>query len=182
LLDEIDLHLHPRWQERVIEDVRAIFPKMTFIATTHHGLTLRGARKGEVFVLSNDKEKGGSQAVQRDIPPGTRIDQLITGEWFNRPSAIVDQDTRDLLERHQRMILEGAKAGEPRRKQIEEELRKRLGHFGDTSLERLVATIVAKHLGEDSFEPSAEQREKVRDEVLAVLDRRKAKKTAKKKG
>jgi energy-coupling factor transporter ATP-binding protein EcfA2 len=172
LLDEIDLHLHPRWQERVIEDVRSLFPRMTFIATTHHPLTLRGARKGEVFVLGDHDGSGAISALQRDIPPGTRVDELLTGEWFNRPSAIVDEETRRMLDEHQRLILAGAKAGTPERKALETKLRERLGRFADTSLERLAATIVAQHLDASLPEPSAQQRERVRQEVLKILQRR----------
>ncbi len=175
LLDEIDLHLHPRWQERVIEDVRTLFPRMTFIATTHHPLTLRGARKGEVFVLDEHETPGAISALQRDIPPGTRVDELLTGTWFNRPSAIVDADTRKMLDEHQRLILAGAKAGDPERKALEVKLRERLGRYADTSLERLAATIVAQHLDKDLPEPSAQKREEVRAQVLKILERRDAK-------
>jgi energy-coupling factor transporter ATP-binding protein EcfA2 len=175
LLDEIDLHLHPKWQEQVIEDVRKQFPKMTFLATTHHPLTLRGARKGEVFVLGDHDGTGTVTAIQRDIPPGTRIDELITGAWFDRPSAIVDAETRKMLDDHQKMILSGVKAGEPKRKALEAQLRERLGRYADTSLERLAATIVAKHLGETLPEPSAQKREEVKESVLKILKRRDAK-------
>jgi predicted ATP-binding protein involved in virulence len=51
LLDGIDLHLHPGWQRRIIEDVRRLFPRMSFIATTHNALTLQGARSGEAYVM-----------------------------------------------------------------------------------------------------------------------------------
>jgi predicted ATP-binding protein involved in virulence len=35
LIDEIDLHLHPRWQRRVVGDLLKAFPKIQFVATTH---------------------------------------------------------------------------------------------------------------------------------------------------
>ncbi len=35
LIDELDLHLHPRWQRRIIDDLRSTFPKVQFICTTH---------------------------------------------------------------------------------------------------------------------------------------------------
>ena len=35
LIDEIDLHLHPTWQRRVIPDLLKAFPKFQFVATTH---------------------------------------------------------------------------------------------------------------------------------------------------
>lgn len=175
LIDEIDLHLHPRWQERVIEDVRALFPRLTFIVTTHHPLTLRGARAGEIFILDDHEGTGAISAIQRDIPPGTRVDQLITGEWFNRPSAVVDADTRRLLDEHHRLILAGAKAGSPQRKAVEKQIRERLGSYADTSLERLAATAVAQYLEKDLPEPTAEQRDKARKRVIAMLERRDAK-------
>lgn len=35
LIDELDLHLHPKWQRRVITDLRRTFPMLQFICTTH---------------------------------------------------------------------------------------------------------------------------------------------------
>lgn len=35
LIDELDLHLHPKWQRRVISDLRRTFPAVQFICTTH---------------------------------------------------------------------------------------------------------------------------------------------------
>lgn len=35
LIDEIDMHLHPRWQQVVVELIRKAFPKIQFIVTTH---------------------------------------------------------------------------------------------------------------------------------------------------
>lgn len=35
LIDEIDMHLHPRWQQVVIDQIRRAFPKIQFVVTTH---------------------------------------------------------------------------------------------------------------------------------------------------
>src|SRR5260370_42648312 len=35
LLDEVEQHLHPRWQIRIMELLRRVFPKLQIIATTH---------------------------------------------------------------------------------------------------------------------------------------------------
>ena len=35
LIDEIDLHLHPRWQRQIIHKLTTTFPRCQFIATTH---------------------------------------------------------------------------------------------------------------------------------------------------
>jgi predicted ATP-binding protein involved in virulence len=44
LIDEIELHLHPRWQQTVIPNLRAVFPNTQIIAATHSPLVLEQAR------------------------------------------------------------------------------------------------------------------------------------------
>tara|TARA_B100000700_G_scaffold35957_1_gene35099 strand:- start:1121 stop:2659 length:1539 start_codon:yes stop_codon:yes gene_type:complete len=51
LIDELDLHLHPKWQRRVIEDLRTIFPKMQFICTTHSAFLIQSLRSAEELLL-----------------------------------------------------------------------------------------------------------------------------------
>ena len=51
LIDEIDLHLHPRWQRAVVEDLRRTFPKVQFFATTHSPFIIQSLREGELVVL-----------------------------------------------------------------------------------------------------------------------------------
>ena len=35
VIDEIDLHLHPQWQQTIISDLNTIFPKIQFIVSSH---------------------------------------------------------------------------------------------------------------------------------------------------
>jgi predicted ATP-binding protein involved in virulence len=51
LIDELDLHLHPIWQRRVIEDLRRTFPRIQFFATTHSPFLIQSLRSGEELVL-----------------------------------------------------------------------------------------------------------------------------------
>ncbi|HEX5753042.1 MAG TPA: AAA family ATPase [Archangium sp.] len=51
LIDEIDLHLHPRWQRHVMDDLRRLFPEVQFIATTHSPFIVQTAREGELIPL-----------------------------------------------------------------------------------------------------------------------------------
>lgn len=52
LIDEIDLHLHPLWQQRIIGDLRDIFPKIQFIVSTHAPSVISSVKKGNILVLS----------------------------------------------------------------------------------------------------------------------------------
>lgn len=51
LIDELDLHLHPRWQRRVIEDLRRTFPRVQFICTTHSPFLIQSLRSGEELLM-----------------------------------------------------------------------------------------------------------------------------------
>lgn len=51
LIDEIDLHLHPKWQRRVVTDLRKAFPNLQFIATTHSPFILQSLKPGQVIDL-----------------------------------------------------------------------------------------------------------------------------------
>jgi hypothetical protein len=51
LIDEIDLHLHPRWQRRVVDDLRRVFPRVQFFATTHSPFIIQSLREGELVSL-----------------------------------------------------------------------------------------------------------------------------------
>ncbi|HLA34343.1 MAG TPA: AAA family ATPase, partial [Rhodocyclaceae bacterium] len=55
MIDELDLHLHPKWQRRIVEDLRRTFPKLQFICTTHSPFLIQSLRCGdELLVLGAD--------------------------------------------------------------------------------------------------------------------------------
>jgi len=51
LIDELDLHLHPKWQRRVVEDLRRTFPKVQFICTTHSPFVVQSLRSGDELIV-----------------------------------------------------------------------------------------------------------------------------------
>lgn len=51
LIDELDLHLHPRWQRRIIGDLKRTFPKIQFICTTHSPQLIGQAKPEEIILL-----------------------------------------------------------------------------------------------------------------------------------
>lgn len=54
LIDEVDLHLHPKWQRRVLNDLREAFPKVQFIVSTHSPFIIQSLKPGEVIDLNSD--------------------------------------------------------------------------------------------------------------------------------
>jgi predicted ATP-binding protein involved in virulence len=71
LIDELDLHLHPIWQERVVQDLRRIFPLMQFVATTHSPFIVQTARENELISLDSQPlvqtSMLGIEAIARGI-------------------------------------------------------------------------------------------------------------------
>jgi hypothetical protein len=55
LIDELELHLHPKWQREVSEKLRETFPNIQFIATTHSPFVIQALRPGELINLDPDE-------------------------------------------------------------------------------------------------------------------------------
>ena len=56
LIDELDLHLHPKWQMKIVEDLRKVFPNIQFICTTHSPILLRSVEKEKILILENGEK------------------------------------------------------------------------------------------------------------------------------
>lgn len=54
LIDEVDLHLHPSWQQRVLTDLLQTFRNTQFIVTTHSAQVLSTVRRENVRVIGPD--------------------------------------------------------------------------------------------------------------------------------
>lgn len=51
LIDEIDMHLHPNWQWRVVDALKRTFPKVQFIATTHSPIIIASCKEEKLITL-----------------------------------------------------------------------------------------------------------------------------------
>lgn len=72
LIDEIDLHLHPSWQKRIIEDLKRTFSNTQFILTTHSPHIVTSVKPKELFVIDdfqidNDIELTYGIPIQRAL-------------------------------------------------------------------------------------------------------------------
>jgi predicted ATP-binding protein involved in virulence len=57
LIDELDVHLHPLWQRRVATDLKAAFPKIQFVCTSHSPQVIGEVAPEEIRML--DDQAGG---------------------------------------------------------------------------------------------------------------------------
>ena len=65
LIDELDLHLHPRWQRVALPHLRHAFPRLQFIITTHSPQVLSSAENRQVRRLVNGRLQERNVFVSR---------------------------------------------------------------------------------------------------------------------
>ena len=86
LIDEIDLHLHPKWQRTIMAYLSERFVNTQFIVTAHSPLIVQAAENANIVVLKRE----GDQVVihqQAQAVKGWRVDQLLTSDLFDLESA-----------------------------------------------------------------------------------------------
>ena len=54
LIDEIDMHLHPKWQKSIVNDLKQTFPNIQFVLTTHSPFIVQSLKANEVFNLDDN--------------------------------------------------------------------------------------------------------------------------------
>lgn len=99
LVDEIDLHLHPRWQRQIVDDLGSHFRKTQFIATTHSPLIVQAAVNANLAVL---QQKDGQVVIENQpwFVEGWRPDQILTSDLFGITSARSPRYARLMEERN----------------------------------------------------------------------------------
>ncbi len=87
LIDEIDLHLHPKWQTEIIENLSKHFPNVQFIVTSHSPLMVQADAKANFAVLQFNIDDESVKVINETIGvDGWRIDQILTSEFFGLKS------------------------------------------------------------------------------------------------
>ena len=96
LVDEIDAHLHPAWQQEIIGALAKTFPKLQFIFTTHSPLITGTLERANINVVSRS-----GQGFPKVSPPekemyGLSADQILLTDLFKLDSTR-DQDFQKKL-------------------------------------------------------------------------------------
>jgi HEAT repeat protein/energy-coupling factor transporter ATP-binding protein EcfA2 len=106
LIDEVDLHLHPSWQRRVLLDLHGIFPNLQIICTTHSAIIAGSISSDSIVVLRREGE--AIRLLSGDeLPPikGWPADQILTSILFELPTTRNVQ-TESLFSRYAALLKE----------------------------------------------------------------------------
>ena len=114
LVDEIDLHLHPRWQRELIGFLTERFPNTQFIVTAHSPLIVQAAPDANLVLLKRE----GDHVVIENNPEtirGWRVDQILTSELFGLETARPPDMEKLLMRRKELLTKSRLTKAEPER-------------------------------------------------------------------
>ena len=86
IVDEIDLHLHPKWQRKIREHLTNHFPKVQFIMTAHSPLMAQDALDTNLAVVTNCCDQSVIESKPA-IVKTWRLDQVLTSDLFGVQSS-----------------------------------------------------------------------------------------------
>lgn len=117
LIDEVDLHLHPKWQQQILSGLRRVFPRVQFIVTTHSPQVLSTVGAESIRVVNST----GARRV--DFSAGLRSDIVLEQVLGTRAEPPLDIN-RD-LDKYMDLVDQGhgrSEAAQKLRRQLDEEL------------------------------------------------------------
>ena len=77
LIDEIENHLHPTWQRRVIPALLEHFPGLQIFATTHSPFVVAGLKAGQVHLLKRDENGRVTATTNTEDIVGWTADEIL---------------------------------------------------------------------------------------------------------
>jgi predicted ATP-dependent endonuclease of OLD family len=83
LIDEIDLHLHPLWQRKLVDFLTKKLPNFQIVTTTHSAITVHQAGQGELFLLKRESPDASPTLTQYEgAPKDLKLHQLLVSPIF----------------------------------------------------------------------------------------------------
>jgi predicted ATP-binding protein involved in virulence len=127
LIDEIDMHLHPEWQQTVITRLMEVFPKLQFIVSTHSSEVISTVSNKHIRIVKN-----GEVLTPTKQTAAVSSDQILA-EVMDVHPIWPNHQAAQWLQRYQALVSQGLQEGSEGMG-----LREKLtGHFGHESIQLL---------------------------------------------
>lgn len=147
LMDEIDAHLHPAWQQSLIRKLSKIFPNVQFIATTHSPLIVGGMNPDQIIRFARDEDdKVVTYTVTEEMTIG-RADQILSSDLFGLPSTLrltpeVEKSMKDYHDLMKKDRSQRTAAEEARFTELRETLKEKIPPVAETPAEQKAMRLV----------------------------------------
>ena len=142
LIDEIDQHLHPRWQLTIVKKLRQLFPNLQFIMTTHSPVIVLGSSDDAIF-FRVERQEGNttvSDPYYRSSMDKMMLNTLITSSLFNLDTAamspeILDSDTsNDMISSQIHKAI---------REKVEKERKEGKWHYNEKDVQEMINSLMS---------------------------------------
>lgn len=103
LIDEVDMHLHPRWQQLVVASLQEAFPRIQFVLTTHSPHVLTTVKRESIRILARndvgiwsanmpyEETKGiESSTAMNDVMGVNQIPPVPEAGWRDEYTALIE--------------------------------------------------------------------------------------------
>ena len=161
MIDEIENHLHPTWQRRVIPALLDHFSGLQIFATTHSPFVVAGLKKGQVHLLNRDANGVVTATTNTEDIVGWTADEIL------RTMMGVEDPTDDATAAAARELRQLRNEGRPRANEREEEIRQarmqELRRLVDRDLLAGGPAAAQEELFEQQFAEALEKYLRVRD-------------------
>jgi predicted ATP-binding protein involved in virulence len=138
LIDEIELHLHPQWQHKIIPRLTETFPNCQFIVTTHSPQVLSHVQPENIYILQSTPD--GIIASQPESSYGRDSNQILENVMgVSAYPEDIEKDLSELFRLIERNDLVGAK-------QLREQLSSRMPGPSDPQLIKAGVIIKGKEI------------------------------------
>ena len=141
LIDEIDEHLHLKWQRQIVKKLRETFPNIQFIMTTHSPTIIQGASNDAVIyrVYRNDGKTQISDPYFRKDLNDLMVNSLVTSSMFGLSDSRMDgnntsSDTSDnyVLYRINKKV----------REELDEQIRAGKEFLSDREIDEVISKVL----------------------------------------
>lgn len=104
LIDELDLHLHPKWQKEIVDDLKRTFPNCQFIISTHSPFIIQSLEADELFDIKSmefagekGNYKGWSIEAIQEHKMGVEPKTAIFNNYLEKFSSAIDNENYDAV-------------------------------------------------------------------------------------
>ncbi len=150
IVDEIDLHLHPKWQRVIIGKLRKLFPNIQFIFTTHSPTIIQGASDDAIiFRVYRNKEDGKTQVsdpyLRKNIDH-LMINTLLTSPLFGLIDSRMNSNDNEADTNETYLLY---KINNRLKLELEKQKADGKDFVSDSEIDDLISNILKEELGDD---------------------------------
>ncbi len=157
IIDEIEKHLHPLLQRKIVKHLCDKFPNIQFILSTHSPLCVSGVSDVEAVtwkIITSHTIEGQHKLIEKQVPFGLRADQVLV-EYFDLSSS-VSIGVEETINEYSELFHEKVKT--PQMKARLKQLEKKLQNYDynlaetvrDREVQRKLLSILQKEETEDN--------------------------------